>query len=125
MQRERAMSGGREPILIIANKDEFIVPAPVATRLRADEKAYLLGKTMAPQTSVPNFSAGGQVSGLMGSSISNRVTNMGGSTKIEGSTVNVEGGGMSKEEAAAMKAAIDASVVATVSKMKRPRGLLY
>jgi hypothetical protein len=81
---------------------------------------------MAPKSSVANYSRGGMIGQAMGSSISNSVTNMGGSTKIEGSTVNVgESSQMSKEEAARLKALIDSSVMDTIAKQRRPRGLLY
>jgi hypothetical protein len=125
LKKESALTG-RKSRLIIASDGEIIVPHKVVSRLTKQEKAILSGQQAPPSAAIPSFSSGGIVGASMGSAISNRVTNMGGSTKIEGSTVNVgSGGGMSKEEAAAMKAAIDASVVATVSKMKRPRGLLY
>lgn len=125
MSRERAMSGGKKPYAIVAHEGEFIVPSKVASRLTKGEQNYLLGKT--PRAaSVPNYSQGGYIGATAGTNISNVTQNMGGSTRIEGSTVNMgEGmGNMSRQDAAALKAAIDKSVMETISRQTRPRGLL-
>jgi hypothetical protein len=128
MRRERAMSGGREPVLIVANKSEFIVPAQVATKLTRDEKSYLLGKSVAPQASIANYSQGGSLSAMAGSNISNQVTNnMNKSTSYRGGdvTYNEAGGGMNEAEARKLDAAITAKTMEILQKQRRPRGLLY
>jgi tape measure domain-containing protein len=125
MKRERSMNGGKRARVIIATDGELIVPNKIVNRLNDRQKAFLIGKSSAPSASMMNYATGGIVGSQMGSSIANNVTNMGGSTKIEGSTVNVgEGGNMSRSEAAQLKQMIDASVMQTISKQTRPRGLL-
>jgi hypothetical protein len=128
MRRERSMSGGREPVLIVANRDEFIVPANVATRLNEREKAYLLGKSAAPKASVANYSRGGSLSAIAGSSIANNVTNnMNKSASYRGGdiTYNEAGGGINESEARRLDAAITAKTMEILQQQKRPRGLLY
>ena len=127
MRRERSMSG-REPVLLVANKGEFIIPAPVASRLNNREKAYLLGKSMAPSNSVANYSRGGMIGANVGNSIANNVTNnMNKSTSYRGGdiTYNEAGGGINESEARRLDAAITAKTMEILQQQKRPRGLLY
>ena len=126
MKRERSMNGGRRAYAIVATEGELVVPTKVADRLSPDQKAFLIGRSSAPSTNRMNYAQGGVVGSTMGSSIANNVMNMGGSTKIEGSTVNVGNeGNMSKEEAMRLKQMIDSSVMDTIQRQRRPRGLLY
>lgn len=126
LKRERSMNGGRRARVIVATDGELVVPNKVADRLTPDQKAFLIGKSSAPSASKLNYATGGVVGSMMGNNISNSVKNMGGTTNIEGSTVNVGGEqGMKREEAARLKSMIDASVMDTIQKQKRARGLLY
>ena len=126
LRKETAMTG-RKSRLIIASDGEIVVPHKVVNRLTKQERAILSGQKSPPPASVPSFASGGVVGASMGSSISTSVQQMGGTTnKIEGSTVNIgENGNASKEDAAKLKALIDASVLDTIAKQRRPRGLLY
>lgn len=127
MARERSLNGGKKARVIVATDGELVVPTKVADRLSPKMRDFLIGRSGAPDISKMNYAQGGIVGSTMGSSIANNITNnMGGTTKIEGSTVNVgEGGSMSKEEALRLQKAIDASVMKTISQQRRPRGLLY
>jgi tape measure domain-containing protein len=124
LRKESALTG-RKSRLIIASDGEIVIPHKVVNRLTKQEKAILSGQQAPPSAAIPSFASGGMVGANMGNAIASQVTQMGGSTKIEGSTVNVGSeGSMSKEEAARLKQMIDASVIQTISRQTRPRGLL-